>query len=215
MNNFLISALIAWFMVHPFALAGESVIKEPQTRYIVTKFITEETVRDLSLALQNNPKLSEIEFRDSFGAWGNKIAITKTMIDLIEKNQLKTYAKGYCAFACATIFLMGKDPTLLTTSSGKATRLILRPLMSADEEFLKEETDEFFNKIVERSKGKIPVEFFSWLYQVKDEIGALYIWSEQKLPAKYIQFHADSKSAFENISDLTPLDLGIRVVNPE
>lgn len=215
MKKYLISVLLTSLLTHPFAFAGQDYVLDSPTRFIVDGFISEKTVRDLNLALQNNPKLREIEFRNSYGAPENEITVTQAMIGLIEKNQLQTYAKGNCAFACATIFLMGEQPCLLIKSSGRASRLILRPLVSRDGEFLKEETELFFNKIVVHSKGKIPAIFLSWLYKVNDELGALHIWSEVKSPAKYIQFQANSKSEYENISDLHPTDLGIRIANSE
>lgn len=189
--------------------AGES--STSIVRYTITSFITMEVAQELEASLIANPSLKEIELRDSFGAYGNEIEVTNKMIALIDQYKLNTYARGICAFACATIFLSGYQRTLLVNTEGKATQLTLRPIVSEDDEFLKEPTEIFFKQITLRSEGKIPHELLPWLYKVKDEFGGIHIRSKVNGTNHHIQFQSSAEDAYQNISNLTPADLGMIV----
>lgn len=185
--------------------------QENKTRYIMTSFLTAEKAQDLEAQLQAHPSMREIEIVNSYGIHKNEIALTNKMLALIDQYQLHTFARGNCAFACATIFLYGYERTLLPRVEGGTTRLILRPLTSRDSEFLKEQTEDFFKKIVARSGGKIPQDFLPWLYRVKDDFGAIHVLSKANEQNHSILFQSAGQGKFEVISDLSAEDLGIQV----
>lgn len=191
------------------ALADES--GRSNTRYTIKSFITMVHFQELETRLIASSSIKEIEFVDSYGVYMNEIEVTRKMIDLIDRYKLNTFARGNCAFACATIFLSGYRRTLLADNEGKVTRLFLRPVMSKDDEFLKDITEEFFTKIALRSEGKIPDDLLPWLFKVKDEFGGIRISSKPTETNRYIQFRNSANGAYQNISDLTPGDLGIIV----
>ncbi|MFZ6654193.1 hypothetical protein [Undibacterium sp. TJN19] len=192
-------------------LCSTAIADENKTRYIITSFINAEKIHDLETQLKAHPSLREIEFVRSYGIYKNEIELTKKMLDLIDQYHLHTFARENCAFACATIFLYGYQRSLLPSADGKSSRLILRPLVSRDEEFLKEQTEEFFNKIVARSEGKIPADFLPLLYRVKDNFGAIHIFNKPDKDQHAIFLQDTGGGKYEAISELKAEDLGILV----
>ncbi|MBC3910901.1 hypothetical protein [Undibacterium umbellatum] len=184
---------------------------QAESKYVINGAVTKAVVEDLEKKLESNPSIKSIEFIQSFGAFEDEVEVTRKMFRLIDQYKLNTLASGNCAFACATIFLYGYTRTMEINLKGRSTRLILRPIMSKDNEFLKEPTEEFFKKILLRSDNKIPVDILLRLYQVQDELGAVHIHSKAIGLNKYIQLQSIADGKFENISELSPVDLGIVV----
>ena len=184
---------------------------ENKTRYIMKGFIDSPKIQELETELKANSSMREIEFVQSFGTYKNEIELTIKMLALVDQYHLHTFARGNCAFACATIFLYGYQRTLLPNAEGKSTRLLLRPLLSRDDEFLKEQTEDFFKKIVARSGNKLPAEFLSWLYRVKDDFGAIHIFNKADDQNRFIFFQSIGKGKLEVMSELSPEDIGIMV----
>ena len=67
--------------------------------------------------LMKQGNVEGLELRNSPGAGKFAISIFPDVRNVMYKTKLRTYASGYCGSVCASIFLLGQEPTLLRSKT--------------------------------------------------------------------------------------------------
>ncbi|PXX37309.1 hypothetical protein DFR42_1163 [Undibacterium pigrum] len=181
-------------------------------RHLVTGSLTMEHVAALDAALKANPDLNEIELVDVPGA--RKIApdVAYQFQLRINRNQIRTYARSFCASTCAYIFLMGHERTLLPSSTGQDTLLLLHSIHSGiDGTFQRVYNDDLISIVHQRSEGRLPLDLLNKMYDTTDRSGGIYIYRKPGSTGGHIFFQAQYGAKRLKISDATPADLGINI----
>jgi len=181
-------------------------------RHLVTGSLNMEHVAALDAALKANPDLKEIELVDVPGA--SKIApdVAYQFQLRINQNQMRTYARGFCASTCAYIFLMGYERTLLPAKAGQDTLLLMHSIHSGiDGTFQRVYNDDLISIVHQRSEGKLPLDLLNKMYDTTDRSGGIYIYRQPASAGGHVFFQAQYGAKRLKISDATPADLGINV----
>ncbi|MFZ6862673.1 hypothetical protein ACO0K7_08570 [Undibacterium sp. Ji67W] len=202
----------------PFFAAAERF--DSQNKFVITGAITIKSVDDFDQALKSSSQLDGILLSNSFGATDNGVEIVKEFKKRIDERKLNTYMKGYCASACANIFLLGYKRVMLANPSGKPSMLLLHPVRKVSPENINGVgqiqvffTDKINQEISDRSEGKITIDLLNRMYDADDGSGGIFILRDANSEGKYVLF---SKSIAKRIratpiSQSTPEDLGIMI----
>ncbi|MBR7784218.1 hypothetical protein [Undibacterium luofuense] len=194
---------------------------ENYSRYIWNGDITMEELKLFKEKMMANQHLSELEFRQSSGASSSAVIILRELGLLIESRKIKTFARGQCASACAFVFLMGKERTLLPSLTKTPTYLMIHSTRhTASGEVDYGDTDKQIKKIVTASNGKFPQKMLEKMYDAKNNMGGIFITRE---PVKTEHGKASiffcsgeevaRKKACESFGDSRPEDFGISILN--
>jgi hypothetical protein len=180
------------------------------------------SIAQLQNALTNRDTvLNTLQFEDSPGAASSATIILDKMEALINRHQLRTEAVGYCASACAAVFLLGASRSLLHSGDGKPTYLMLHAVRNQRTgEVNYGKTEATNKKISQKSGGKFPLKLLNRIFDDTrgNGDGEIFIFREaQRTPrGKHHVFVCDGRphvliSECEAIADVTPQSLGIQV----
>ena len=137
--------------------------------YVIDGILDDDKVLKIESDISKLPNNKAIEFRNCYGMKSKNISLLNGLVNLFDSMKFNTAVKGVCARECALLFMLGTNKTLLKPDTGKATIVVLHPLLSDDNEFLVDESKRIFGLIAKRSGGKIPVSFFDRLFEVVEE----------------------------------------------
>lgn len=189
-------------------------------RFEISGEITKANIEQFDRAVVKNPKINGILLSNSFGADGYAVEIVNEFKSRIDERKLNTFVKGYCVSACAALFLLGNERTMLSNPSGRPTMLLLHAVRRLFPENTNGEgqmqvtsTDKLNKQISERSGGKITIDLLDKMYAADDSSGGIFILRNPNSEGKHILFSSSvaKKIRAKPISDLTPQDLGILI----
>ena len=162
-----------------------------------------------------------LQFEDSPGSGAAATIILEKIENLINRHQLRTEAIGRCASACAAAFLLGSNRSLLPTSDGTPTFLMLHAIRNhRTREVNYGKTEAINKKISSKSAGRFPLQLLNRIFDDKQGTGdgEIYVYrSPQRTPkGQHHVFVCDGKphrliSECEAVPGLTPQSLGINV----
>lgn len=190
-------------------------------RYVWVGDISQTSLDRLKQRLHDTEsKIQELEFRDSRGASTAGGRISTELVAVIEENNINTFVQGQCASACAIAFMAGKKRTLLPSKDGVITYLHIHPLRNGRTgEINYGGTDKDLKMLVEKSEGKLNIEFFEKIYETKNAQGGIFVFSEPFLTTHgkhYVVFCLGDEFLLPRtcapIQNITPNDFGISIL---
>ncbi len=212
-----------FFKVLLMLLISNSVFAEnmDSTRFVWNGELNLNSLNDFKEKIRKTPDLHELEFRQSAGAKASAGIIVNELISLIENKGLRTFARGQCASACAFVFLMGKEPTLLPPVDETPTYLMLHAMRNIKtQEINYGETDRLLKKIEKATKGKFSLGLLEKIYDAKSPQGGIFITRE---PVKTMHGNASVffcsgtevalRQPCQSFDKAKPQDFGIFVSN--
>lgn len=197
---------------------GEDVF--PVKRFEVSGVISKADIERFDKFVKENPNTSEILLSDSPGGYDDGTSTVLEFKKRIDELKLKTFARGLCASACAYIFLLGYERTLLANPAGKKTMLLLHPVrwIGKDDkdgvgQIQVQYTDKLNKAVSERSEGKITTDLLDKMYATDDSSGGIFILRDANSESKHILFSPSIKKRIKalSISDLGPQNIGLHI----
>ncbi|MBC3807561.1 hypothetical protein H8K52_09410 [Undibacterium seohonense] len=181
-----------------------------------------DSVAQIELAMSTHKSaFNTLQFEDSPGSGAAATIILEKIEILINRHQLRTEAIGRCASACAAAFLLGTTRSLLPTTDGTPTFLMLHTIRNhKTREVNYGKTEAINKKISSKSLGKFPLKLLNRMFDDKQGTGdgEIYVYrSPQRTPqGQHHVFVCDGKphrliSECEAVPGLTPQSLGINV----
>lgn len=197
-------------------------IVSDHTRLIWRGELTRASLAELQSLIAHHPnQYNVLQLRNSPGASASAGTIIDQVEQLIQNYHLGTEARGTCASACASVFLLGENRTLYPGVRGEQTYLMLHATrQNTTREVDYGYTEKVHRKIAARSEGKFPLALLDRIFDDKKGTadGELYIFREPRPSASGPQHVFVCANAVygildtcEPIRDVTPADLGIDI----
>jgi len=189
-------------------------------RFEITGTITKKDIERFDQFMKDNPSTTEILFTNSIGAHDDGVIIVHEFKNRIDELKLKTFVRGLCASACANIFLLGHERTMLANVGGRPSMLLLHPVRWVTPEneggvgqIKVQMTDEINQEISKRSGGKLTIDLLNKMYGADDSSGGIFILRDGNSMGKHVLFSPSIKKNIRAnpISDLRLQDLGISI----
>ncbi|MFZ6760446.1 hypothetical protein ACO0K9_24855 [Undibacterium sp. Ji50W] len=196
-----------------------SACNSSDTRYVWDGAVVESKYQDFQRKIKDQDALKELEFRNSPGAPAKAGILTDAIETQIDKKGIHTFARGQCASACANIFLLSPQRTLLPSLNKVRTHLMIHVSRASDNGEIDYGGSEKMNKrIVSKSAGKIPLELLDKIFDAKNKQGGIYIFREPIVTDQgeaYVLFCAGDEVPFlrtcKPMKGIKPQDLGISI----
>lgn len=194
--------------------------EQERLRYTIEGELTLDKVAEFEKQLKAHPDINELELRSSRGSGSSAGIIINRMYALIDARQMRTFARGQCASACAFVFLYGYERTLLPPQNTNiSTHLMVHAGRSnTTGEINYGETDRDFNKIIARSNGKLNMALLEKVYDAKNKEGGLFFVRDgaaTKAGKEYVFFctgeEQKNKKTCEPYKGIKLEDLGIKI----
>ncbi|MBC3882131.1 hypothetical protein H8K35_12120 [Undibacterium sp. LX40W] len=215
--------LVLMMVVLILVLVPRKIVSD-HTRLIWRGELTRASLSDLVSLIEHHPnQYNVIQFRNSPGASASAGTIIDQVEQLIQNYHLGTEARGACASACASVFLLGENRTLFPGVRGEPTYLMLHATrQNTTREVDYGYTEKVHRKIAARSEGKFPLALLDRIFDDKKGTadGELYIFRDPRpstLGPQHVFVCASAVYAIldtcEPVRGISPSDLGIDIAN--